>query len=75
MLRYYKVLIMNGYYEIHMKNILKVMNSFFCKEYGKEKVDYSQPTEKREMEVYNLGTRLAERNSKNIKAKLLLEQV
>ena len=75
MLKYFKVLIVNGYYEIHMKNILNVMNRFFCKEYGKEKVNYSTPTEKRAVEVYNLGNRLAERSSKNIGAKLLLEQL
>ena len=75
MLRYFKVLIVNGYYEIHMKNILNVMNSFFCKEYGKEKVNYSAPTEKREVEAYNLGNRLAERSCKNIGAKLLSEQL
>ena len=75
MLRYSKVLIVNGYYEIHMKNILKGMNSFFCEEYGKEKTDYSEPTEKRKIEAYNLGNRLAERSCKNIGAKLLLEQI
>ena len=73
MLRYFKVLIVNGYYELHMKNILNVMNSFFCKEYGKEKVNYYTPTEKREVEAYNLGNRLAERSCKNIGAKLLSE--
>ena len=56
-----------------MKNILNVMNSSFCEEYGKEKTDYSEPTEKREVEVYNLGNRLADRSSKNIGAKLLSE--
>ena len=64
MLRYFKVLIVNGYYELHMKNILNVMNSFFCKEYGKEKTNYSTPTEKREVEAYNLWNRLADRSSK-----------
>ena len=73
MLRYFKVLIVNGYYELHMKNILNVMNSFFCKEYGKEKKNYYTPTEKREVEAYNLGNRLAERSCKNIGAKLLSE--
>ena len=73
MLKYFKVLTVNRYYEIHMKNILKVMNSFFCEEYGKEKVNYSVPTEKREVEAYNLGNRLAERSCKNIGAKLLSE--
>ena len=75
MLRYFKVLLVDGYYEIHIKNILKVMNSFFCKEYGKEKTNYMVPTEKREVEAYNLGNRLAERSSKNIGAKLLLEHM
>ena len=46
MLRYFKVLIVNGYYEIHMKKILKVTNSFVCKEYWKDKTDYFEPTEK-----------------------------
>ena len=55
MLRYFKVLTVNVYYEIHMKNILNVMNSFFCKEFEKEKKNYSEPTEKREVEAYNLG--------------------
>ena len=73
MLRYFKVLIVNGYYELHMKNILNVMNSFFCKEYGKETKNYYTPTKKREVEAYNLGNRLAERSYKNIGAKLLLE--
>ena len=67
------MLIVNGYYELHMKNILNVMNSSFCEEYGKEKKDYSEPTEKREKEAYNVGNILAERSSKNIQAKLLLE--
>ena len=75
MLRYFKVLIVNGYYEIHMKNILKVMNNFFCKQYGKKKVNYSAPTEKQEVESYNLGNRSAERSSKNIEAKILLEHI
>ena len=73
MLRYFKVLIVNGYYEIHMNNILKVMNSFFCKEYEKEKKNYYTPTEKREVKAYNLGNRLADRSNKNIGAKLLSE--
>ena len=73
MLRYFKVLIVNGYYEIHIKNILNVMNSFFCEEYGKEKANYSELTKKRKVEAYNLGNRLAERSCKNIEAKLLLE--
>ena len=68
-----QVLIVNGYYELHMKNILKVMNSFFCKEYGKEETNYSEPTEKRKIEAYNLGNILAERSCKNIRAKLLSE--
>ena len=69
------MLLVNRYYELHMKNILNVMNSSFCKEYGKEKTDYSESTEKREVDAYNLGNRLAERSSKNIEAKLLLEQM
>ena len=56
-----------------MKNILNVMNSSFCEEYGKEKTDYSEPTEKRKVEAYNLRNRLAERSYKNIGAKLLSE--
>ena len=68
-----QVLIVNGYNELHMKNILNVMNSFFCKEYGKEKTNYSEATEKRDIEAYNLGNRLAERSCKNIGAKLLSE--
>ena len=55
------MLIVNGYYEIHMKNILNVMNSSFCEECGKEKVNYSVPTEKREVEAYNIGNRLAKK--------------
>ena len=73
MLRYFKVLIVNGYYDIHMKNILNVMNSCFCEEYGKEMKGYSEPTEKREVKTYNLGNRLADRSCKNIRAKLLSE--
>ena len=69
------MLIVNGYYEIHMKNILKLMNSFFCEEYGEENTNYSVPTGKREVEAYNLGNRLAERSSKNIGAKLLSEHM
>ena len=73
MLKYFKVLIVNGYYEIHMKNILNVMNSCFCKEYGKEKTNNSELTGKREVEAYNLGNRIAERSCKNKGAKLLSE--
>ena len=75
MLRYFKVLLVNEYYEFHMKNILNVMNSSFYKEYGKEKTDHSELTEKREVEAYNLGNTLAERSCKNIGAKLLSEQL
>ena len=64
MLRYFKVLLVNGYFELHMKNILNVINSYFCEEYGKEKTNYSEPTEKREVEAYNLGNRLAEKSCK-----------
>ena len=64
MLRYFKVLIVNGYYEIHMKNILNVMISFFCKEYGKEKINNSEPTEKSKVEAYNLWNSLAKKSSK-----------
>ena len=60
---------------LHMKNILNVMNSFFCKEYGKEKKNYYTPTETKEVEAYNLGNRLAEKSCKNIGAKLLSEQI
>ena len=59
-------------WDTHEEHI-EVMNSFFCKEYGKEKVNYSTPTEKREVKAYNLWNRLAETSYKNIGAKLLLE--
>ena len=58
-----------------MKNIFKVMDISFYKECGEENTDYYEVTEKREVEAYNLGNRLAERSCKNIEANLLLEHL